>query len=318
MKKTILLFALLFIGVNLNAQKYIKLKKTKVPYTQAPLDFTLQDNYKKYYIRFSEDELKPFKNKIEIENLVNLPGFEKSELLENADFSILIEEVTNGTDKYKSSKNKKTSKDGAVSYTYTTSSDLISTFRVKLIDRNGNLIDSKTSSNVSKISSNVCASQDQSIKKYKASLEKSKTPNRRKGFTNTFNSLKEKYCFVNKTMFLNFVGFKFKKYDYKELNLIAEQGIELLSKKSTPESIEKVKGFITIWENELKSYDADTKKTRINTKIKDGLMFNIALGYFHINNLESSLEYMNKVEKLVLNGQVDLSRVLKRNIEAKR
>lgn len=289
-----------------------------MPYVQVPLDHSLLDSNKRFFVRYVETELNPFKDKIDLESSTKIPGFEKAELFEKADFIFLIEEVSNSVKNYKASKNKKTSKEGKVSYTYITEGDLVNVFRIKLIDKNkDSLMFSSTSSSTIKISSNVCSSSDQAKSKYKELLNKKRKENRKKGFINTVNGITNNYSYLNKTLFLNFAGVKFKKYDYSEINAIAEESLNVISKLNSVETDTKVNGYIKVWNKELENFVEGDKKARVNEKVKAGLLFNLSLAYFYLNDLEKAKSFLDECVKykyVVANRQGELYNAIVRNI----
>lgn len=321
MKYTLILIVLLLTGTNAQAQKYIKLKKARIPYKQVPLDYSLMDRNKRFFIRYTEDELNPFKNKMELEGLVVLPGFEKAELVENSDFFIVIEEVKNRVVNYKATKNKKTS-DAGVTYTYVSKGDLVSTFRIKLIDKvTDSLMFVNVSSSTINISSNVCSSASKAKEKYNEILEKNKSKNRKKGFSNTINEITDNYCYLDKTMFMNFAGIKFKKFDYTAINKIPEESMEVVSKKNTAETKAIVIGYIAVWEKELNNFVEGDKKARVNEKVKAALLFNIGLAHFYLGDFDKAKSFLDEsfaFKFVVANRQADLYKAVMREIEHRR
>jgi len=290
----------------------------EVDYIQNPTDNRLQ-NLKTYFVHFEKN----VENKETISKAIDLPGFVATNDKALADFVINVSEVDfNCTTPVISRRLEKTrpvqGKQGFVA-TNRYMSRLSVTYNVSILLKNDSLLSVNTGKSEKKISvSERTPTGTRHV--YNKTLKDGQNEVRLEAFNKAFTAMKETYCFVNKSVGSSFLSFAYKNFDYKTLNEMAKKGNELIKKQNKENRGTFLKEYILTLEGELKNYDFSQKKTRINSKLKFGLLYNISLCYFHLNDFEEALNYLdltsNIDEKVQLN-QSDLVRICKRNLKYK-
>jgi len=292
MKRLVLLSILTLIAVaNSYGQKYVKPKKAYVKYTHYPSDYTLIDNYKTYYVDYE------FNNKRDlINNLDNLDGFEKLGLKEKADFILVVNLLSDEVKNYKYTKSTHKGKDGKLSYTHSFNSTKVAKFSFKVVQSNGNILAEHFGSVSKPVNSSSGVSYKSGLETYKSDLAKVTNKVFVSAFNDGMNKVKNNFCIHTQQIWGYFIGFKYKKNDYTKLNEISNQSKEIFKTKivDSEESKNKIIEFIKIWEEELSKYEEGNKKARINNKIKAGLLYNLGLAYFTLEDYDNSIKYFEE------------------------
>ena len=309
-----LLLSILMVG---NAQKLSNGKRVRVAYTQNPTDQSIQ-SLKTYFVDFKGY----VKDRARMEKNAVMPGYDVMGTSENADFliEVLQSNFNCSAPAYKKDTHKSKNKDGTytTTYSYTYKSTITATYSVKLMLQDGTVLSSElgTVSDSWITSSKSTAASAREY--YTANIDKEKNAIALKAFNKAFQNIQEKYCFVQKWVYSSFVSFKYKKHDYEELNNVSAEVNKLLVQVVNESDIEKVLGYINVFEKDLANYDAEDKKARINTKVKGGILYNIGLGYFYLGDFENALKYLKlatEIDKKVQNYQQIMVSACERNIE---
>lgn len=299
------------------SQKYIDGDRTQLTYTKFPTDYAIQDD-STYYVVFEGT----IHGRSGLSKYANLPGFILMGDRTKADILLVINQTNyENTGKHldKNSRTKK-NKDGSTTtitnYYYKTTFKIA--FDVKLVGNNGAIIENfhgyKEDSYTSKARSTI----KEASQEFDNNVTKQRDNIANEAFKNAMHKLKDKYCFTKDWVKASFVGFKFKKNDYTELNEIAIEASSFLKSDLTDETKARLTSFIEIWKRESNEYDANDSKARINDKIQAGLLYNIALAYFFMEDFANASDYFNKateLNKTVQNYQPNMLKDSKRNAE---
>jgi|GEM_PF-2131904 len=218
-----------------------------------------------------------------------MPGFIPTDTKENSEFTIIIRESNFNSTKpvisKRETKIKNTEGAHARRLTYTYNSIVSVTYNVNIKLKDGTVLTSNFESSETK---KVSVSEDSPTRTrmvFYKNLEREKDNITVDAFNTAFAKLKESYCFVDKEVLSSFVSFKYKDFDYTELNRIASEGNGLITSKIDNDILKIINQYIRIFQSELEEFDkSENHKSRINSKLKSGLLYNISLCYFYLGD----------------------------------
>ena len=287
-----------------------KVKKETVgiySYTQLPSDTRLKEC--KTYKVYPYGDINSYE-KDKINDVFKLPGFEKkSRDAGNTDFVIKVEKYQVNIDKpEKGSREEKVkNKDGTerkVKYYYYESKATYK-FKIgvykgeeevyyKILSGDDNVRGSESSS-----SSTAYENYKKARSSYLSNLSKSK-------LSSVDNALKEKFCYLKKSVYLRSAHIKPKKYKYDDYEAAYEKmknGYLVL--KENENAIDEVKDDLTKaieeYKTILKESDINNKKARVNNKVTTLLYVNIAHCYFLMKDYAKASEYYGMAAQLHTN-----------------
>ena len=291
MKFLFLLGLTLGLSTGINAQKTLAVILGNFSYVQPPSNYALQGMTRYFVLVSGNGDY----NENEIINNCNIQGFVKTKTKENADFivkfSVYPTSVEDGSNTETAEKRLLT---GEPYTNYTCSGKYTHKTAVVIYTANGDV--------VHKGESGTTAGEINFSSKKSATQPKEKYNNRRAEILKNANTwdvndlthkINELFATTNKTISMNVIKVKEKKYEYPIYNGAAD------ALKSACVAVNEVElnASIKAWEKELGESDPSNRKARVNKKITAGAYYNIGLAYFTLGKYAKSEEAFNKASE---------------------